>query len=69
MPKFTLVRNKSGEEIVFEIALAYMLDDLRELVESMKPQTKQEFFSLYELAYEDDLGELCPLSVPQPIYA
>ena len=65
----SLVRNKSGAEIAFEIALAFMFDDLRELVESMHPQTKQEFFSLYEIAHEDDLGEEWNLSLPQPLYA
>lgn len=65
----SLVYNKSGAEIAFEIALAFMFDDLRELVEAMKPQTKQEFFSLYERAHESDIGEVWNLSLPQPIYA
>lgn len=65
----SLVRNQAGEEIAFEIALCFMFDDLRELVESMNPQTKQEYFSLYELAHADDTGEVWNLSLPQPIYA
>ena len=65
----TLVHNKNGAEIAFEIAEAYMFDDLREQVEEMNPQTKQLFFSLYEILYEIQLGEVCPMSLASPLYA
>ena len=64
----SLVRNKSGQEICFEIALAFMLDDLREQVETLHPKTKQLFISLYEMLHESELGEDWNLSLPEPLY-
>jgi len=65
----SLVYNKSGAEIAFEIAEAYMQPGIRSQVERRNPQGKQAFFSLYELFYELTTLEVCPMSLPQPIYA
>lgn len=64
----SLVKNKSGTEICFEVAETHMFDDLREYLHRFGFQTKQAFFSAYETVYEKEFGEPWFLSLPNPIY-
>lgn len=63
----SLVRNKHGAEVCFEVALCYMNDDLRESLEEMGLD-KQTMFSMYEIAHEADVGEEWNCSKANPIY-
>ena len=64
----SLCLNKAGQEICFEIALAFMLDDLREQIEALNPPTKQAFISIYETLHTASLDEDWNLSLPEPLY-
>ena len=60
----TLVTNRAGEKICFEIALAKMNDDIREYLETLRLPTKQAFFTAYELAYEREMKSVWEYSKP-----
>ena len=61
----SIVINRAGEEICFEIALTEMNDDLREQLEAMRLPTKQAFFTAYEIAYEREMKSVWKLSKPR----
>lgn len=65
----SIVKNKNGAELCFEIAEAYMLGDLWEYLKKFRFHTKQAFFSAYEVLYEKEFGEPCRMSESNPIYA
>ena len=62
------VTNEYGEEINYDVAVAFMDDDeLREQLHmELAPCTEQEFFDAYAKAYEEKYGEEWFLSKPNP---
>ena len=67
--KRSKVTNKSGLELDFESAVSYMDDDLREeLNYNLAPCTDQEFFTAYEKAHEEKIGEKWLLSQSNPTW-
>lgn len=67
--RMSLVKNKNGAQVCFEIAEAYMRVDLWEHLKKFRFPTKQAFFSAYEVLYEKEFGEPCRMSECDPIYA
>ncbi|WP_368234278.1 hypothetical protein [Anaerotruncus rubiinfantis] len=63
------VINKNGTEINYEAAVALMDDEIREqLHNELAPCEDQEFFSAYEKAHEEKIGEEWELSKENPVW-
>lgn len=60
----SIVINRAGAEICFEIALAKMSDDLREYLEGLHLPSKQAFFTMYERLHERETNSVWNLSRP-----
>ena len=65
----SIVINRAGTEIRYNVAVTFMDDDIREaLHEQLSPCTDQEFFTAYEQAHEQKHGEPWFLSEEHPQY-
>lgn len=63
------VMNNYGTEIEWNVALALMVDDLREeLSADLAPCTEQEFFEAYAKAHETKFCEEWELAKENPCY-
>ena len=61
------VINMNGTEINFEVAAAFMDDEIRESI-CGTVDTEQEFFTAYEKAHAEKYGEEWELSKENPCY-
>ena len=53
-----IVINMNGTEIDYDVAVAMMDDEIREMLHrELAPCTDQEFFTAYEKAHADKYGE------------
>jgi hypothetical protein len=65
----TKIMNNHGVVIVFEDAVKYMDDDIREkLHDRLAPCTEQDFFDAYARDHEKNFGETWELEKRNPIW-
>lgn len=63
------VKNTYGVEIDYDVAASLMDENLVEMIaQDICPTTEQEFFSAYEVAFEEMFGEEWELSKKNPVY-
>ena len=69
MEQRIVVVNRSGTEVDWEAAINLMDDEIREKLHSeIAPCSEQEFFTAYEIAFEEKNGFLWELSKSNPVW-
>lgn len=64
-----VVKNEYGVVIDYDIAVAFMDDDLREQIHGeLAPCTNQEFFDEYAKRHEENFLEIWELAKENPCY-